>query len=161
MLVKHNLLLNGGKLQSPEYIYDKTQASISVKHGKVYVDGLRTSMAGFTEKGLNERTLALKDDTNYYIGFFGSVDGDLEIYKGQYKKYQTKGNFNYIDLKGSEIKGPMHIRSSSGAKVILEKICMFAESIGDIFLPCIGELPQDKQPLLPPEGEYKEIQADN
>lgn len=29
----------------------------------------------------------------------------------------------------------------------------------DVYLPNIGTLPQDKQPLLPPEGDYKEIQA--
>lgn len=29
----------------------------------------------------------------------------------------------------------------------------------DVYLPNINTLPQDKQPLLPPEGDYKEIQA--
>ena len=29
----------------------------------------------------------------------------------------------------------------------------------DIYLPNINTLPEDKQPLLPPEGHYKEIQA--
>ena len=29
----------------------------------------------------------------------------------------------------------------------------------DVHLPYIGNLPEDKQPLLPPEGHYKEIQA--
>lgn len=159
MLVKHNLLVNGGRVRSPEYVYDKTRASISVKNGKIYVNDLRTSMAGFTEKGLRESALALNDDKTYHIGFFGHVDGNLEIYKGQYKPYQTKGNFNYIELKGSEITGPMHIRSYTGANVILESICLFEEEIGEIFLPSIEDLPKDKQALLPPEGDYKEIQA--
>ena len=29
----------------------------------------------------------------------------------------------------------------------------------DLYLPNINTLPEDKQPLLPPEGNYKEIQA--
>ena len=159
MLVKHNLLLNGGRLQSPEYVYDKTKANISVKDNRVYVNDLRTSMAGFTKDGLKESTLELNNDSTYYIGFFGHVDGKIDIFKGQYKPYQTKGNFNYIELKGSEIKNSMHIRSSTGANVTLESICLFEDYIGDIFLPCIEDLPQDNQPLLPPEGHYKEIQA--
>lgn len=159
MLVKHNLLFNGGRLQSPEYVYDKTMASISVKNGKVYVNDLRTSMAGFTKDGLRESTIELNNDSTHYIGFYGSVEGNIDIYKGQYKPYQTKGNFNYIELKGSEIKGPMHIRSYNGANVILERLCLFEGEIGDIFIPCIEDLPTDKQSFLPPEGEYKEIQA--
>lgn len=158
MLVKHNLLLNGGRLQSPEYVYDKTMVNISVKDNRVYVTDLRTSMAGFTIDKLRESILALNNDKTYYIGFFGSVEGNIDIYKGQYKPYQTKGNFNYIELKGSEIKGPMHIRSYNGANVILERLCLFEGEIGDIFIPCIEDLPTDKQPLLPPEGDYKEIQ---
>ena len=158
MLVKHNLLLNGGELQSPEYIYNKAGASISVKDGKVYVSGLSTSVAGFTKDGLRESTLELNNDLTYYIGFYGSVDGNIDIYKGQYKPHLTKDNFNYIELRGSEIKGAMHIRSSSGANVILERLCIFKGDIGNIFLPCIEDLPKDKQPLLPPEGDYKEIQ---
>lgn len=159
MLVKHNSLLNGGRLQSPEYVYDKTMANISVKDNKVYVTDLRTSMAGFTIDKLRESILALNNNKTYYIGFFGHVDGDIDIYKGQYKPYQTKGNFNYIKIKGSEITGPMHIKSYTGANVILESICLFEGEIGDIFIPCIEDLPTDKQPLLPPEGNYKEIQA--
>ncbi len=158
MLVKHNLLLNGGRLQSPEYVYDKTMANISVKGNRVYVTDLRTSMAGFTIDKLRESILALNNDKTYYIGFFGRVDGNIDIYKGQYKPYQTKGNFNYIELKGSEITGPMHVRSYTGANVILESICLFEEEIGDIFIPCIEDLPADKQAYYPPEGDYKEIQ---
>lgn len=161
MLVKHNLLINGGQLQSPEYVYDKTMANISVKDNRVYVTDLRTSMAGFTIDKLRESILALNNDKTYYIGFFGRVDGNIDIYKGQYKPYQTKGNFNYIELKGSEIKGPMHIRSYTGANVILEKLCIFEGAIGDIFIPCIEDLPTDKQALLPPEGDYKEIIPNN
>ncbi|WP_105300902.1 hypothetical protein [Anaerococcus marasmi] len=158
MLVKHNLLLNGGRLQIPEYVYDKTMANISLKDNRVYVTDLRTSMAGFTIDKLRESTLALNNDKTYYIGFFGRVEGNIDIYKGQYKPYQTKGDFNYIELKGSEITGPMHIRSSSGANVTLESICLFEGEIGDIFVSSKGDLPKDKRPLLPPEGDYKEIQ---
>lgn len=158
MLVKHNLLLNGGRLQSPEYVYDKTMANISVKGNRVYVIDLRTSMAGFTKDGLKESTLELNNDSTYYIGFFGRVDGNIDIYKGTYKPYKSKGNFNYIEMKGGEVKGPLHIRSYHGANVILERLCLFEGEIGDIFIPCIKDLPTDKQPLLPPEGNYKEIQ---
>lgn len=36
---------------------------------------------------------------------------------------------------------------------------MITESrYSDIYLPSINTLPQDKQPLLPPEGDYKEIE---
>ena len=159
MLIKNNLLLNGGRLQSPEYVYDKTRASISVKGNRVYVTDLRTSMAGFTVDKLGEKTVVLDADKTYYIGFFGHVDGNVDIYKGQYKPYKTKGNFNYIELKGSEIKGPMHIRSYTGANVTLESICLFEEEIGDIFISSKGDLPENKKSLLPPEGNYKEIQA--
>lgn len=161
MLVKHNLLINGGQLQSPEYVYDKTMASISVKNGKVYVNDLRTSMAGFTKDGLRENTIGLNNDSTHYIGFYGSVEGNIDIYKGQYKPHLTKGNFNYIELKGAEVKGPVHIRSYNGANVILERLCLFEGEIGDIFIPCIEDLLTDKQALLPPEGEYQEIIPNN
>lgn len=32
------------------------------------------------------------------------------------------------------------------------------DDFSDVYLPNINTLPEDKQPLLPPEGEYKEIQ---
>lgn len=119
MLVKHNLLLNGEHLQSPAYVYNKAGASIIVKDGRVYVTNLSTSMAGFTKLGMHEEIMPINDDKTYYIGFFGRVDGNIDIFKGQYKPYQTKGNFNYIELKGSEIKNAMHIRSYTGANVTL------------------------------------------
>ena len=31
--------------------------------------------------------------------------------------------------------------------------------VSDVYLPYKNNLPEDKQPLLPPEGNYKEIQA--
>lgn len=161
MLVKHNLLLNGGRLQSPEYVYNKSGANINVQNGKIYVTNLGTSMAGFTKLGMREEIMPINNDKTYYIGFFGRVDGNIDIYKGQYKPYQTKGNFNYIYLKGSEITGPMHMRSYTGANVTIESICLFEEEIGDIFIPCIKDLSTDKQSLLPPEGEYKEIIPSN
>lgn len=158
MLVKHNFILNGGILQSPEYMYNESGANVNIKNHKVYINNLKTSTGGFTKDGMREKNIEISADKTYYIGFFGSVDADIDIYKGKYKPYKTKGNFNYIELKGSEIQWPTQIRSYTGANVILESICMFEEEIGDIFIPCIEDLPKDKQALLPPEGEYKEIQ---
>lgn len=158
MLVKQNLLLNGGKLQSPVYMYARSNEDIFIKDNKVYIKNLKTSAAGFTSIGMYEKNMSLDTNKTYYPGFFGSIDGDVDIYKGTYKPYKSKGNFNYIELKGGEVKGPLHIRSYHGANVILERLCLFEGEIGDIFIPCIEDLPTDKQPLLPPEGNYKEIQ---
>ncbi len=161
MLVKHNLLLNGGKLQSPEYMYMRSNEDIFIKDNKVYIKDLKTSAAGFTSIGMHEKNMSLDYDKTYYPGFFGSIDGDVDIYKGTYKPHKSKGNFNYIELKGGEVKGPLHIRSYNGANVILERLCLFEGEIGDIFIPCIEDLPTDKQALLPPEGEYQEIIPNN
>lgn len=158
MLIKHNFILNGGSLQSPEYIYSERLADVNIKNNKVYVNNLKTSMGGFTKDGLRESQLDLQVNKIYYAGFFGHVDGNIDIYKGAYKPYKTKGNFIYVEFKGEEIKGPIQIRSYDGANVVLENLCMFEGEIGDIFMPCIEDLPKDKQSLLPPEGEYKEIQ---
>ncbi len=139
-------------------MYMRSNEDIYIKDNKVYVNNLRTSMAGFTKIGMHEKNMPLDNNKKYYPGFFGSIDGDVDIYKGTYKPYKSKRNFNYIELKGGEVKGPLHIRSYNGANVILEKLCLFEGEIGDIFIPCIEDLPTDKQPLLPPEGNYKEIQ---
>lgn len=37
-------------------------------------------------------------------------------------------------------------------------IVNLGDALSDVYLPNINALPQDKQHLLPPEGEYKEIQ---
>ena len=157
MLVKHNFILNGGKLQSPDYMYNKTDEDIFIKDNKVYVNNLKTSAAGFTSIGMHEKNMPLDNNKTYYPGFFGKIDGDVDIYKGIYKPYKSKGNFNYIELKGGEVKGPLHIRAYNGANVRLDRLCLFEGEIGDIFIPCIEDLPKDKQALLPPEGDYKEI----
>ena len=68
-------------------------------------------------------------------------------------KYDSTANVNYIAVFIGE-------SGKTGGKKIKVKFPKVAlGDVDDVYLPHKDNLPEDKQPLLPPEGNYKEIQA--
>ena len=68
-------------------------------------------------------------------------------------KYDATANVNYIAV----FIGEAGKTGGKKIKVKLPKVTL--GDADDVYLPNINTLPEDKQPLLPPEGNYKEIQA--
>ena len=68
-------------------------------------------------------------------------------------KYDATSNINYIAI----FIGEAGKTGGKKIKVKLPKVAL--GDVDDVYLPNITTLPEDKQPLLPPEGHYKEIQA--
>ena len=57
------------------------------------------------------------------------------------------------------MKGPTHVRSDSGAGGYIYGLGIYKDSPSEVYLPNKNSVKPEKQPLLPPEGNYKEIQA--
>ena len=70
---------------------------------------------------------------------------------GQVKKY----TFPTIGSEALEIVVTENTVARFKAK---SSIVNIGTEISDVYLPYKNNLPADKQPLLPPEGQYKEIQ---
>lgn len=80
-----------------------------------------------------------------------SWEGSISIKPGEIKKcvFNTKGN------ESIEVETPSKSVAKFKAKA---SIINLGNELSEVYLPNINNLPKDKQPLLPPEGDYKEIQ---
>ena len=91
------------------------------------------------------------------MGFLGKVNGRLRLYKGQYHDITSKGNLHYIEFIHDENTKPLHMW---GYNTDLEiELFFITDQVPDIIIPNEKDIKADNQPLLPPEGNYKEIQA--
>ena len=157
--VKENLMLNGDKLQIPGLADEN--AHFVINDGKIYFDNLRSYMTHLTIDGYTEKLSEdIDPDAVYYVGIYGRSNKPLELYKGRgYHKVKIIGDYMYIEMKGENIKGPIHVRSNSGASGYIYGLGIYKDSPSEVYLPNKKSVKPDKQPLLPPEGHYKEIQA--
>ena len=156
MLVKHNLLYSTG-FRYPSYVGRENELRYKIEDGKVLIANSRTSFASF----INGENYDI-DDINsvYYIGFYGSLEGfcELRFSNDGYIKVNNKENFYYIESKGNLIAKPLHVNVVESSILNISDVAVYKEGIPGVYLPNINTLPQDKQPLFPPEGDYKEIQ---
>ena len=157
MLVKENLFLNGNKLTYPQIGVDST--IVKLKDNNIYFDKLNNYISRLTIDGYEEKLAKPIDpESSYYIGFYGNYFGTISLYKGKgYIRPKTLNEFNYIEMKGADIKGPLHIRGSKDEKGVIFALAMYKDSPSQVYLPSAKSLPQSQQPLYPPEGDYTEI----
>lgn len=156
MLVKHNLLLNGDKLKMPNVGIPTDD--ISFKNGKIYFNNITNYIVNFIEKEVIDN---LELTSDYFVGVYGKLDGNIQMYKGSgYKNPKSNNGFYYIPEKGNTLKGPLHIRSYEGYanSGVIKALAIYKDSPPDVYLPNVKSLQADKQAYYPPEGDYKEIQ---
>ena len=94
------------------------------------------------------------------------------LIKEYYEKNEVKYNlivkpgetFNISNLEHEnrrviwiELENAEEAKNKNGIQIV--KYMITDDDFSDVYLPNINTLPEDKQPLLPPEGNYKEIQA--
>ena len=158
MLVKHNLAYNKG-LESPKYVGYKDRFNFKLEGGSFYVENSYTSFAKFL---IDEVYHVDNLEANHFLGFHGQLEGYCALRTSDtltYLKVKNKGNFYYIEATGDKIIKPLHVEVLEGTVLRIDNVGCYEGEIPDVYLPNINALPKDKQPLLPPEGNYKEIQA--
>lgn len=158
MLVKHNLAYSTG-FRYPSYVGRENELKYNLENGKVKIENSRTSFASF----INGEKYNIDDiNSQYHIGFYGNLEGFCELrfsnHNG-YIKVKNKENFYYIESKGNMIEKPLHVNIIESTILNISGIAVYKGEIPDVYLPNIDTLQEDKQALLPPEGNYKEIQA--
>ena len=170
MLVKHNLSTITGiefvkKIigASGQYLYKKETDVFSFWGNK----GREVnSYAGFTYSYDYEDYIKF---VSFSFENLGEYDITVNFYRNPIPPITIKAKETKtikIDLELMREKksiyfyfGPTNISNAYEVhKFKINKIIATRED-SDIYLPNINTLPQDKQPLLPPEGNYKEIQA--
>ena len=170
MLVKHNLsTITGIEFiekfwpASGQYLYKKETDVFSFWGNKAIEVN---SYAGFGydynyEDNIKFVSFSLENLGEYDIkvGFHLNPIPPITIKAKETKKFkidlelmrEKKSNYFYF--------GPTNISDAYEVhKFKINKIIATHED-SDVYLPNINTLPQDKQPLLPPEGHYKEIQS--
>ena len=104
---------------------------------KFIVENINGSSVGIAANGLYQQTGVVRSNAVGKQEF--EISGLRSVYYLQLQIRPTSDDECRIKIYG--------IRVSTG------------ESSSDIYLPNINTLPTNQQSLLPPEGEYKEIQA--
>ena len=157
--VKENLILNGDKLKMPG-LKDK-DSHVVINDGKIYFDNFMSIMYELTIDTWREKLAEDVDpDAVYYVGIYGRSNKPLKLFKGGfYKEVKIIGDYMYIEMKGETIKGPIHVKSDSGASGYIYGLGIYKDFPSEVYLPNKNSVKPEKQPLLPPEGHYKEIQA--
>ena len=85
--------------------------------------------------------------------------GTGNTYKRMVINPYEKRQFNFNAEKAYYFSvDPIKINLTATYKLRINPVMASDEPV-DIYLPHKDNLPEDKQPLLPPEGHYKEIQA--
>ena len=159
MLVKHNL--------SPFYDMSKSELFFwpSVKTKGYVIDDViivesadKPTYAYITlnlpinedEKTVTQLTVSNVGNVNITAKKSNSWENAKVIKPGEIEKctFNTKGN-DFI-----EFETPSNSIAKFKAKA---SIINLGSKLSEVYLPNINNLPKDKQPLLPPEGHYKEI----
>ena len=157
MLVKHNLLLNNNKLAYPDIIDDSGE--VKLINGTLYFYNKTERIGKLTVNGFDEGLSELvKEDDRLFVGIYGKIDTPFKLYKGEgYKTPYKKGDFYYIEAGAKNIFSSLHIKGDISLSGYIKALGFYKGEAPDVYLPNINTLPEDKQPLLPPEGNYKEI----
>lgn len=157
MLVKHNLVYVNG-FKKPGWIGNKDKLNFDLNRHGFCVNNSHSSFASFI---IGEKYYIDDLEANYFMGFYGTLEGFCTMHSGNsnYKQVKNEGNFYYIIERGDQVRPPLHLDVREKTILNVYHIGVYKGEIPDVYLPNVNTLPTDKQPLLPPEGEYKEIQA--
>lgn len=156
MLVKHNFAYSKG-LQGPLYVRHEDKLNYKLEKGSLYVENSDTSFARIL---IDEGYRTDDTENNYFLGFHGKSEGYCSLRTSSissYIKVKNKGNFYYIEATGDKVSKSLHVQVLEDSILRIDNVGCYKGEIPDVYLPNINTLPEDKQPLLPPEGNYKEI----
>ena len=162
MLVKHNLFtetttqfVSGVWRASSQYRY-------SVKDNIITFSASSDQTTSLSALGV---TIKDKDkNLNYLIEVDNLSDKEIKISTGNDKKVAIvkahKKGVLYFNTSEAYIFAidVTELDTTTTFKIKINSVMVSDEPV-DIYLPHKENLPKDKQPLLPPEGHYKEIQA--
>ena len=153
MLVKQNLYVNP-QLTIPNGSSEK-EASRWEKSNLV-IENLSEKWS--TEYLKNELAPDLIIGKTYIIGFVGAKHGSVRLFQegNGYKEVISKGDIHYREFKYNG-KLRLHFRSLVEGSGMTIKQFFITDDIPDIVIPNEKDINADNQPLLPPEGHYKEI----
>ena len=104
------------------------------------------------------------DDIYYYMDLENTGIHDLKIIIDGVKlgfdviKAGERKELKFSLSRGATLRISSIANKEDWHEIVLHKY-MAASSPIDIYLPILKAIPEDKQSLLPPEGNYKEIQA--
>ena len=160
MLVKHNLC--------PFYKFTEKNPR-TYKSGRYEItDGLieAESLTDDDYGVIQSFAQGIRKDSEYSISFIGYLESGKEVLIND----SVGTALVLMDKIGSFKYNRVYIasRDSLSFECYVTDLTRFnltsmivnkGKELSDVYLPNINTLPQDKQPLLPPEGEYKEIQA--
>ena len=155
MLIKPNLAKdtfeNGETRKDIESGYQSfyiaTLSDLNLEDGKTYtvsfvMNQSKKGCGKFNAGPVSHPPSALMDYTEYEIK-------NRSSFKFTYDKSKQASIVVYTDL----------VERKAGVGATLKYVKIEEEGGDLVYTPSINTLPEDKQPLLPPEGNYKEIQA--
>lgn len=165
MLVKHNLLaINATDVlsrssQAECYNIDCRRDSISFKGVKrpksTYVFGYfyqhyKDNYTKMIIKNTGVNTIIIEEVYKNNVR-----QSDITLLPGEYTEISRKnvgdGSCTWVRILNIDDYNKSH-------EITIINFMITKDSFSDVYLPNINTLPEDKQPLLPPEGDYKEIQ---
>ena len=155
--VRENLMLNGDKLQMPKVVGEKTH--VVIDDGKIYFDNLIGFIVHLTIDGYGEKLAEDVDpDAVYYVGIYGKSNKPLELYKGRgYREAKIIGDYMYIEMKGEDMKGPIHVSSNSGASGYIYGLGIYKDSPSEVYLPNKNSVKPENQAIFPIGGVFQEV----
>ena len=155
--IRENLMLNGDKLQMPSF--EDENIHVVINDGKIYFDNLTSYIARLTIDGYTDKLVEdIDPDAVYYVGIYGRSNKPLELYKGRgYKEAKIIGDYMYIEMKGEDIKGPIHVSSKSGASGYIYGLGIYKDSPSEVYLPNKNSVKPDNQAIFPIGGRYHEV----
>lgn len=165
MLVKHNLLgisatdVLSNTLQAKCYNVYRKRDSISFKGVErpkspyvfgYYYQHYKNKYSKLIIKNTGESTIIINEPYKNNV-----KQSDIILAPGEYTEISRK---NLSDGYCTWIKIPNIDDYNKSYEIKVINFIVTEGGFADIYLPNINALSKDKQPLLPPEGDYKEIQ---
>lgn len=154
MLVKYNLYINQ-EFSIPDLKGNYENAYI--QNGKLYVKNLEKYIVNFIPDWIDSKYTS---DGIYSVGFEGTCNGRIDIYKHSKEGYKiaiNKGDLYYQSFHGDRTS-KLHLRGYGKTSLVIEKVFIVEGDIADLIIANPYDH-KDKNSIYPPEGEYKEIQA--
>lgn len=151
--VNENLLINNNKLQG-DIATGTGKVDVIFKDKKIYFNNLNSYLTRLTIDRYSEKLSEdIELEASYYVGIHGKSDKPLKIYMGDgYKNAKTTGDFIYIEIKGENMKGPIHISSYDGANGYIYALGVYKNLPSEIYMPNKNSVKPENQAIFPIGG---------
>ncbi|KWZ77564.1 hypothetical protein [Anaerococcus tetradius] len=153
MLVKHNYY--------PNYKVEIKASESRTNHVKFIfndmnlIDGKNYTLSFYTKQSANgsgQFTIYfIQDNYKTFSRNIWNNANEKTVFKFKYERSRTPIAHIYSDV---DLK-------TAGVSNMLYMIKLEEGDVPNLYVPSKASLPKDKQPLLPPEGQYKEIRPNN